>query len=152
MRITLDIKDENQLQLIEQLRGDKSAKEFVRLAMEAGLAMAGAQRRQLKEAEENGHLIRFSPSKPEFKALNVAAITDALKDKDPNNPVKVEVARLVRDYTTELRKHAEKNGNKLPARMKVHPQTEIERVALQLTANVIRQSAKAAGKKAAAAK
>ena len=87
--------------------------------------------------------------KPEFKTLDVAAITEALKDKDPKNPVKLEVSRLVNDYTAQLSAHSKQNGNRLPVSLRVNANAPIEKVAFQITAEALKQ-ATSGGQKSAA--
>jgi hypothetical protein len=99
MKITIDITDEKHLELIGQLRGEKTAEEFAKFCFTGGLGMAAHQRQQYREADAKGQILRFTSAKPEFKTLDVASITAALKDQDPQNPVKQEVSRLVQDIT-----------------------------------------------------
>lgn len=134
MAITVKIEDEQQLELIEKLRGKTSAKEFVALVIKAGLRVA---EQEVKRAK-SGKVMRFTAAKPEFKTLDVGAITEALKDNDPKNPVKLEVSRLVNDYTAQLSTHAKQNGNKLPASLRVNANSPIEKVAFQITAEAIK--------------
>lgn len=140
MKITIDITDDKHLELIEQLRGEKSAKEFVQICCTAGLGLAAHQRQQYRQAEEKGQLFRFAAAKPEFRTLDVAAITTALKDKDQQNPVRLEVSRLVQDISAQLKGYAEKNGNRLPASLKVNARAPIEKMAFQITSESIKAS------------
>lgn len=145
MAITIKIEDEKQLEQIERLRGKMPVKEFASRVIAAGLRAAEAELQQAK----SGKAMRFAAARPEFKALDVAAITDALKDQDPKNPVKLEVGRLVSNYTAQLQDHAKKNDNKLPASLRVEAKAAIEKVAFQITVEAIKQVV-AGGKKAAA--
>lgn len=131
MQISIEITDERQLALIEKLRGKFSVEEFVQQAAQAGLKLAE------QNLQQQGKPIKFSSAKPEFKALDVAAVTEALKDKDPQHPVKIEVSRLINDYTAQLRTHAQANGNRLPKTLQLTTQVPIERVAFQITAEAI---------------
>lgn len=143
MKFTIEITDEKQLALIEKMRGKASAQEFVRQALIAGLQVAE------QNAQKQDKPITFAAAKPEFKSLDVAAITAALKDKDPQNPVKLEVSRLVGDYTQRIHAHAKANGNRLPSQLKVNTKVAIERVAFKITAETISSVVKQANKKAA---
>lgn len=145
MAITIKIEDEKQLEQIERLRGKMPVKEFTALVVKAGLRAAEAELQQAK----SGKAMRFAAAKPEFKTLDVAAITDALKDQDPKNPVKLEVGRLVSNYTAQLQDHAKKYDNKLPASLRVEAKAAIEKVAFQITVEAIKQVV-AGGKKVAA--
>ena len=144
MKFTIEITDEKQLALIEKMRGKASAQEFVRQALVAGLHVAELN------ANQQDKPVNFAATKPEFKSLDVAAITAALKDKDPKNPVKLEVNRLVGDYTQRIRAHAKANGNRLPKTLKVNTKVAIERVAFKITAETISDAVKKLNKKAAA--
>ncbi|MDE1153890.1 MAG: hypothetical protein PW788_15260 [Micavibrio sp.] len=148
MKTTIEIKDKGQLEMIEKLRGEKSAKEFVTACFEAGLKMAVAQRQQRAKMP----MMKFESAKVEFRTLDAAAITAALKDKDAKNPVKLEVSRLVSSYTAELGAFAKKNGNRLPASLRVDARNAIEKIAFQITAEAIKhavKNGKAAEKKSA---
>ena len=142
MKFSIEIKDEKQIELIEKLRGQKTAKEFVQLCAEAGLKLA-AQPKQTNR-------VKFASSKAEFLALDVAAITEVLKTKDAKHPVTLEVSRLVAAYTAQLQKLAKKNGNRLPSKMQVNTKAAIEKVAFQITVQAINDFTKK--QKAAAAK
>ena len=139
MPITIQITDEKQLAHIEKLRGDIPAEEFLRRVIGAGLRVAAAELEQMKSGKGR---INFAATKSEFKALDVKAITEALKDKDPKHPVKIEVGRLVQNYTAQLGAHAKKNGNRLPASLKVSAQSAIEKVAFQITVEGIKNAVK----------
>ena len=141
MNISIDITDEKQLALIDQLRSDMPAGDYVRLCIAAGLQMAATQREHYKQAEARGQLLRFASAKPEFRTLDAASIAAALKDTDPQNPIRQEVTRLVQDITGQLKQHAEKNGNKLPSQLRVNAQAPIEKIAFQITSEMMRATA-----------
>lgn len=145
MAITYKIDDEKLLEQIERLRGDIPAKEFVGRIIKAGLRVAGAEFQQIKA----GKPLKFAAAKPEFKTLDVAAITNALKDKDPNHPVKLEVSRLVNDYMAQLADYAKDNGNNLPKSLRVSANAPIEKMAFQITVEGIKQASANGGKPAA---
>ncbi|TAL40171.1 MAG: hypothetical protein EPN97_00655 [Alphaproteobacteria bacterium] len=149
MKVSIDITDEKQLAQIEELRGDRSAEEYARIVFTAGLQMAAFQRQQHRDAEAKGQILRFSSAKPEFKTLDPAAIAEALKGKDPQNPIVLEVSRLVQDIGGQLKQYAEKNGNKLPPSLQVNASAPIEKIAFQITSEIISVAAKGAAAKAA---
>ena len=128
MRLTVTITDKAQLELVERLRGNIPAEQFAARLVAAGLRVAQDQARKAQQAQR----IDFPATKPEFKSLNVAAITAALKDKNPDHPVKLEVSRLVTDYSAQLATHAKANGNKLPQSLRVNASAAIEKVAVQI--------------------
>ena len=146
MKTSIEIKDDKQIELINALRGEKSAKDFVHDCFAAGLKLADMQRRQ--KAKPTAKALRFENAKPEFKTLDVAAITAALKEKNPKNPVTLEVSRLVGAYTAQLRDFARQNGNRLPASLRVNTKVAIEKVAFQITAEAIKHAVKNAKKQA----
>ena len=143
MKFNIEIKDAKQQARIEKLRGKMSPKEFIQRALEAGIKLAE------QNAKTRENMIGFAPAKEEFKALDVAAITEALKGSDPQHPVRLEVSRLVKNYTEKLREHAKANGNRLPNSLKVQTRAPIEGVAFKITANAINKAVKEVNKKAA---
>jgi hypothetical protein len=143
MKVTIDIKDDKQLALVDKLRGEKTAKEFAVMCFEAGLKMTALQ---AQGKLPQGKMIKFEGAKAEFKKLDVAAITDALKAKDPKNDVVIEVGRLVKTYSLQLGEFAKANGNRLPQSMRVNAQSAIEKVAFQITAEAIKASVAAQAK------
>ena len=131
MSITIEITDEKQLAQIERLRGEKPAAELAALAVQAGLNAI----EQFQQMQKNA--IKFEPAKPEFKTLDAAAIAAALKENNKENPILLEVNRLVGAYTAQLGDLAKKNNNRLPAQMQVNTQVPIEKVAaFQITGQV----------------
>lgn len=136
MAITYKIDDEKQLEQIERLRGEMSAEEFISRLINAGLRVAESELKQMR----NGKPLKFAATKPEFRTLDVAAITAALKDKNPEHAVKLEVARLVSDYTSQLAGYAKENGNKMPKSLRVSAHAPIEKVAFQITTEAFKQS------------
>lgn len=135
MKVSIEIKDEKQLEVFEKLRGEKSAKEFAQICLDVGL------RTIITNAVRQKNAVRFSAAKPEFRKLDIAAITEALKTKDSKNEVVMEVDRLVKAYSAELGELARKNGNRLPKSMQVNAQSAIEKVAFQITADLIKNAA-----------
>jgi hypothetical protein len=122
------------------------AEDFARLCLAMGLKLAADARKM----EKDGKVLKFAPAKQEFKKLDVAAITEALKANDPQNPVTIEVKRLVDSYAAELKTFAARNGNRLPKQLKVTNQAPIEKVAMQITSKAISEVMQQAKKKSAA--
>lgn len=143
MGITVKITDKKQLEQINALRGEKTAEEFAAMCLQAGLRVAELQK-QVVTTGGKGKQMKFSAAKPEFKTLDVAAITEALKGKDTKNPVKLEVNRLVSAYAAELRGFAKRNDNKLPGRLQLPAAAPIEKVAMEITAQAFKATAKKA--------
>src|SRR5947209_1462189 len=137
MKVTFDIKDAKQQELVEKLRGEQSAKEFAVACFDSGLKIAELQAsgRWLKRK-----MVKFEGTKFEFKTLDVSAITEALNAKDPKNEIVIEVGRLVKAYTGQLGELAKANGNRLPQSLRVNAQSAIEKVAFQITAEAIKAS------------
>lgn len=140
--ITLKITDTKQIQQIEALRGEKTAEEFAAMCLQAGLRVAELQKQPKRGS--GGKPIAFTAAKPEFKKLDVAAITGALKNKDPKDPVTLEVNRLVTAYAAELKSFAKRNDNRLPRQLKVDGAAAIEQVALKITAQAFQATMKQA--------
>ncbi|HEV8414161.1 MAG TPA: hypothetical protein VGQ49_11240 [Bryobacteraceae bacterium] len=140
MKVTIDIKDDKQVELVEKLRGEKPVKEFALICFEAGLKMAALQ---AQGKMPKGPVIKFDGAKAEFKKLDGAAITEALKTKDPKNDIVIEVGRLVKAYSAQLGEFAKANGNRLPRSMRVNAQSAIEKMAFQITAEAIKASVSA---------
>jgi hypothetical protein len=131
MSFTLKIKDEQLLKQIESLRGEKSAVEFAQAALAAGVMLAA----QPKNAQKK---MAFAGAKAEFKSLDDAAVTAALKQQDKTNPVVAEVNRLVNAYAVQLKQLAQANGNRLPSQLRVQTKSAIEKIAFQITAQAIK--------------
>jgi hypothetical protein len=142
MQATLNITDEKQLEQLEILRGDKSIEEFVAVCFEQGLEVAEFKRSQAKRADAVKHpLFHFPEAKAEFKTLEEAAIATALKEKNPEDPVTIELTRLVTAYMAQVNEYARQHGNKLPAAAHVDPpKAIIEKVAFQIAAGAIRSA------------
>jgi len=151
MKLTLDIADEKLLDQLASLRGDKSPEEFAAACFEQGLKLAEVQRRQRLEAEKHP-LLQFPETKPEFRTVEGAAITVALKENNQENPLTIEVNRLVNAYMAQLNSYARQNGNRLPAALHVGSATvPIQKVAFQITVEAIRNTAEGGRRKTAAA-
>ena len=76
--------------------------------------------------------------KPEFVSLTETDIEAALADPDPNNPIAVEVARLMTGYAENFRAHVERLGRLPGSFPRINPGSAIEAVAMRLTTEVIR--------------
>jgi hypothetical protein len=156
MQCTFDITDEKQLEQVQTLRGDRSAEEFIAVCFEQGLKLAEFQRRQKEAhtaAEVTKHpLLQFPEAKPEFKNLDEAAVTEALKQKNLEDPVTAEVTRLASAYMAQVNEYARQHGNRLPAAMHVTiPRAIIEKAAFHLAATTIKSVIQRDNKTAVAA-
>jgi hypothetical protein len=149
MKLTLDITDEKLLDQVTSLRGDKSPEEFAALCFERGLKLAEVQRRQRLEAEKHP-LLQFPETKVEFRTVEASEVAAALKENNQQNLLTIEVNRLVNAYMAQLNSYARQNGNRLPTSMQVKAGTPIQQVALQITAEAIKNTLQG-GRKAAAA-
>ena len=149
MKVTLDITDEKLLDQMGALRGDRSPEEFAAVCFEQGLKLAEVQRHQRLEAEKHP-LLQFPETKQEFRSVEEAEITAALKENNREDPVAVEVNRLVNAYLAQLDTYARQHGNRLPPLMQVKAGTAIQRVALHITADAVKNSLQRGRKPAAA--
>jgi len=137
MIITLNITDEKQIEQFETLRGEKSPEEFAGLCFEQGIKVTEFQRRQRLEAEKHP-LLQFPETKLEFRAVEGAEIAAALKENNQENPLVIEVSRLVNAYLAQLNTYVRQNGNRPPPALQVRTETPIQRVACEITAGAIR--------------
>lgn len=78
--------------------------------------------------------------KPQFRHLTEAAVTAALFDPDPDNPVAIEVNRLIAAHTKAFIAHVQKLGYMPPSLLDIKPRWPIEAVALRCIANTLRES------------
>jgi hypothetical protein len=78
--------------------------------------------------------------KAEFRGLAEDAVIAALQDRDPANPIAIEVARLVVAYTSNFERHVEKLGRIPPDILHIKARWPIEAVAMRLTTEVIRET------------
>jgi hypothetical protein len=143
MIVTIEITDETQLEQVETLRGDQSLEEFIAVCFEDGLKVAEFKRSQGKRAADavKHPLFLFPEAKTEFKGLDEAAIATALKEKDPADPVTIELTRLVTAYMAQVNDYARQHGNRLPAAAHVNPlKAPIEKFAFQIAAGAIRSA------------
>jgi hypothetical protein len=78
--------------------------------------------------------------KPEFRSLSAEAITAALQDPDPANPIAIEVARLIDGYTSNFHAHVQRLGRIPSAILSTKPRWPIEAIAMHLTTEEIRET------------
>lgn len=78
--------------------------------------------------------------KPPFQSLTEAAVMAALADNNPQNPIALEVARLIEAYTANFQRHVERLGYMPPHILHVKAHYPIEAVAMQLTTEAIRDT------------
>ena len=154
MIITIEITDEKQRAQFEALRKEKSAEEFAARCFEDGLKMAEHRERQSQlTAEAAKHpLLQFPEARAEFRELDAATLTSALKAKDPQDPIAVEITRLVSAYMGQVSEYARQNGNRLPTAMRIDmPKAIIEKAAFEIAARAIRAGVQKAGPPSGAA-
>ena len=77
-------------------------------------------------------------TKPQFHTLSEEAVLAALADPDPENPIAVEVARLIGGYTRNFQRHVERLGYMPSHILRTKGDCPIEEVAMRLTAETIR--------------
>jgi type IV pilus biogenesis protein CpaD/CtpE len=75
----------------------------------------------------------------EFRSLTEAEIEKALADPNPDNPIAVEIARLVQGYTANFHVLVQRLGRIPTDIMHVKPRSPIEAVAMRLTTQTIRE-------------
>jgi len=78
--------------------------------------------------------------KPEFRLLAEDAVVAALEDPDPQNPIAIEVARLIDGYTRNFQAHVQQLGRVPSDILRTKPRWPIEAVAMRLTTEVIRET------------
>ena len=76
----------------------------------------------------------------EFHALSQDDVMDALDDTNPDNPIAVEVSRLMQGYLSNFTEHVEKIGHIPPSILRSTGSCPIESVAMQLTSDAIRDT------------
>ena len=78
---------------------------------------------------------------PEFVGLTYDEVQAALDDPNPDNPIALEIARLVEGYTANFAAHVERVGE-VPAQMlRAKGSSAIEEVAMRLVTETIRGAA-----------
>src|SRR5690349_1554612 len=129
MKIHFELSDPRHHELINELRGKRTADEFMRECAVAGLALAHAHRQQHISGAAASRVAPLSRARVDFRELTGDVIASALKTKDLENSIQSEVRRLVHDYASQLRMIAAGNGNRLPAKMHLSTNAEIEKIA-----------------------
>ena len=79
-------------------------------------------------------------TKSEFVDFSESEVFDALNDENPDNPIAVEIARLMQGYMKNFTEHVEKIGNVPPSILRSTGSCPIESVAMQLTSDIIRDA------------
>jgi hypothetical protein len=92
------------------------------------------------QTQAQAHMTRIITPAPQFAGLTEAEVMAALDDRNPGNPIAVEVARLIEGYTENFRAHVERLGYFPASILHVKPQTAIEAVAMRLTTEAIQQT------------
>ncbi len=133
------------------MRGDKSPEDFAAVCFEQGLKLAEVQRRQRLEAEKHP-LLQFPETKAEFRGVEAVEITAVLKENNQDNPLTIEINRLVNAYMAQLNSYARQNNNRLPASLQVGSATApIQKIAFQITVEAVRNMVEGSRRKTAAA-
>lgn len=79
--------------------------------------------------------------KPQFRDLTEEAVLQALADPDPQNPVTIELSRLIMAYTKNFCRHVERLGYMPPHILHMKAlATPIAAVAIRLTTETIRET------------
>jgi hypothetical protein len=78
--------------------------------------------------------------KSKFRALSEDAVMKALEDTDAENPVAVEVARLITGYMGNFQREVKRLGYMPSDILHIKPRWPIEAVAMRLTTETIRDS------------
>jgi hypothetical protein len=78
--------------------------------------------------------------KAQFRALDEAAVMTALDDPNPENPVAVEVARLIAGYAANFKQHVKRLGYMPSDVLHIKPRWPIEAVAMKLTAQAVKDA------------
>lgn len=76
----------------------------------------------------------------EFHALSQDDVMDALEDINPDNPIAVEIARLMQGYMQNFTEHVEKIGHIPPSILRSTGSCPIETIAMELTSDAIREA------------
>ena len=84
------------------------------------------------------HVQPIAP-RPEFRAVSEADVMAALGDPDPQNPIALEVARLIEGYTANFAAYVQRIGFIPEAILRSKAQFPIEAVAMRLTTEAIRE-------------
>ena len=77
---------------------------------------------------------------PEFEDISEDEVQAALDDPNPDNPIAVELARLMEGYIANFTEHVEKIGHIPPSILRSTGSCPIESVAMQLTSDIIRDA------------
>lgn len=77
---------------------------------------------------------------PQFIKMTEAEVLAALDDHNPDNPVALEVTRLIAGYTENFRRHVERLGHFPSDILRMKPRSGIEAVAMNFTTDQIRNS------------
>lgn len=77
--------------------------------------------------------------KPEFQSLTEGEILEACKHPDHMNPIAQEVARLIEAYSPDFELEIRRLGHIPSIALETKPRWPIEAIALQLTADTIRE-------------
>ena len=110
--------------------------------LHGGLADVAALHRSEAGSESPYLRLGYEPmtivkTKPELQAVSEAAVMEALADTNPQNPVAMEVARMVASYAVNFQRHVERSGSFPSDILRVKGEYPIEEVAMRLTSESI---------------
>ena len=77
---------------------------------------------------------------PEFEDISEDEVQAALDDPNPDNPIAVELARLMEGYMANFTEHVEQLGYMPTSILRSTGDYPIESVAMQLTSDAIREA------------
>lgn len=138
MYITVDTSRDDLYRRLDALRGEKTVEQFALDCIQHGLQTLEFQRRQILELKKHP-LLQFPEARQEFRELDEEAIKAAAAEKNPANPIAVEVTRLASAYVAQVNDYARQHGNRLPHVLPVDiPKAAIEKAAFHIAAGVIR--------------
>ncbi len=150
MYITLDSSRDDLHRRLDAMRGDKPVEQFALDCLQHGLQALEFQRRQILELKKHP-LLQFPETRQEFRDLDEEAIKAAAAEKNPANPIAVEVTRLATAYIAQVNDYARQNGNRLPNFLPVDvPKVAIEKAAFHVAAGAIRSTLQKQNAKTAA--
>ena len=140
MYITVDTSHNDLYRRLDALRGDKTAEQFAADCIEHGLKALEFQQRQILELKKHP-LLQFPEARQEFRELDDEAIKAAAAEKNPANPIALEVTRLATAYVAQVNDYARQHGNRLPNVLPIDvPKSAIEKAAFHVAAGAIRST------------
>jgi hypothetical protein len=140
MYITVDTSHNDLYRRLDALRGDKTVEQFAADCVEHALKALEFQQRQILELKKHP-LLQFPEARQEFRELDDEAIKAAATEKNPANPIALEVTRLATAYVAQVNDYARQHGNRLPNVLPIDvPKSAIEKAAFHVAAGAIRST------------